>query len=188
MLFLGPPNLKLQHTYNLSKSLQSETISAAEGQEIANHSVKVLKSCRNDHSFDTFWMSLQSKKEQYDISEPELKRKKKRPSRIEDNNTHYFPSSPVDMYRAIYNQALDDVTNGIESRFNQQDWKTFVNLQTTLFEACKSGNYENELDQICSLYKEDLSKDLLKVQLQYLSGYEGAQDIKNIKDLINWLS
>ena len=46
--------LILRHTDNLSSTLQHKSMSAAEGQEIARMTVDILKSIRNNESFDIF--------------------------------------------------------------------------------------------------------------------------------------
>ena len=45
----------LRHTDNLSRTLQHVSMSAAEGQKAAAITVTILKSIRNDASFDQFW-------------------------------------------------------------------------------------------------------------------------------------
>ena len=47
--------LLLSHSDNLSKTLQSSTMSAAEGQRIANMTVTTLESLRTDENFELFW-------------------------------------------------------------------------------------------------------------------------------------
>ena len=44
----------LRHTDNLSKTLQSKKLSAAEGQQVANMVVRTLEALRDDASFDSF--------------------------------------------------------------------------------------------------------------------------------------
>ena len=43
---------------NLSKSLQSKTIYAAEGQHIAEMTLNVLQKIRNSEEYDLFWSSI----------------------------------------------------------------------------------------------------------------------------------
>jgi len=49
----------LKYTDNLSKTLQSPSLSASDSQEIAELTCKTLASIRNDEAFDLFWENLQ---------------------------------------------------------------------------------------------------------------------------------
>lgn len=47
--------LILRHSDNLSRTLQSKSLSAAEGQQAAKMTVKTIQSMRTDETFDLFW-------------------------------------------------------------------------------------------------------------------------------------
>ena len=65
--------------YNLSKALQNETISAAEGQRLAAMTVTTLTKMRDAEQFDLFWQLILKKSSALDVSEPRLPRKRKVP-------------------------------------------------------------------------------------------------------------
>ena len=50
----------LQHSDNLSKTLQSPSISAAEGQKLASMTIATLLQCRSDVAYDLFWKRIES--------------------------------------------------------------------------------------------------------------------------------
>ena len=50
--------LTFGHIDNLSKALQTTTMSASEGQEIARKTISTLKNIRQDSNFDLFWEKL----------------------------------------------------------------------------------------------------------------------------------
>ena len=64
----------LRHTDNLSSTLQSKTISAAEGQEIAKMTIETLKSTQTDESFDNFSEYVTHRVNSIDVTEPILPR------------------------------------------------------------------------------------------------------------------
>ena len=66
----------LKHPDNCSRALQHKSLSAAEGQQIAQMTVETLKSLRNDASFDQFWGKVDHKANLLDISEPQLPRRR----------------------------------------------------------------------------------------------------------------
>ena len=53
--------LTFDHTDNLSRALQTTTISASEGQEIARQTISTLKEIRQDSNFDLFWEKIHTK-------------------------------------------------------------------------------------------------------------------------------
>ena len=60
---------------NLSAALQSSRISAP-GQNVAKLTVETLKTMRNDASFDLFWQTSKTKAADFDVSDPQLPRKR----------------------------------------------------------------------------------------------------------------
>ena len=52
--------LLLQHSDNLSKTLQSTKLSACEGQRVAAMTVATLQRIRDEGSFDLFWKKVES--------------------------------------------------------------------------------------------------------------------------------
>ena len=74
----------LRHTDNLSKTLQIEDTSAAQGQQVAELVKKTLESLRADTHASSFWKCVTTKATKLDVSEPCLPRKRKRPARCED--------------------------------------------------------------------------------------------------------
>ena len=48
----------LWHSDNLSKTLQSNTICAAEGQNVAGMVVRTLEKLRSSEAFDLFWQKV----------------------------------------------------------------------------------------------------------------------------------
>ena len=67
--------LLLQHSDNLSKTLQSNTLYAAAGQRIAAMTVNTLQSIRNDECFDMFWQKIERARQPLDVEAPRLPRK-----------------------------------------------------------------------------------------------------------------
>eukprot|EP00731_Ephydatia_muelleri_P007654 Em0003g1902a len=64
--------LLLRHSDNLSKTLQSPHMSAAEGQKVAAMTVKMLKSLRTDESFQAFWELVQKTANEIEVKSPSL--------------------------------------------------------------------------------------------------------------------
>ena len=80
----------LRHTDNLSKTLQHNQISAAEGQQLAQMTVRTLKTLCSEQAYDLFWFEVNKKAENLNIPEPELPHQRKRPPRLEEGATEPF--------------------------------------------------------------------------------------------------
>ena len=72
-----------RHSDNLSRTLQGAHVSAAEGQQIAAMSVKMLQLLRSDENFECFWSKTVSGAHKCDVSDPVLPRRRKAPKRYE---------------------------------------------------------------------------------------------------------
>ena len=163
--------LLLKHSDNLSKTLQSSGMSAAEGQKIADITVRSLNSIRTDDNFSLFWKLIKQKSSNLNINEPVLPRRKKRPRRYEDGASEgKFPESLEDLYRCTYFEALDLLVCGIKQRFDQPGYKVYSNLEGVLVKAAKIDNYDHELQYyVVDFYKGDSNREQLSVQLVVLS-------------------
>ena len=183
-------SLLLRHSDNLSSTLQHKTMSAAEGQHVANLTVKVLEGMRSDEQFAAFYHTVVQKQTLVGVTAPSLPRKRRAPSRFEvgSSSTHSFHVSPDDYYRQIYFEALDHVIGAIRDRFDQPGYKTYRNLEELVLKACKGESYNAELDTVCSFYGSDLSKAQLEAQLPLLRPLcEGTKEI-SIQDIVRILA
>ena len=159
----------LRQTDNLSRSLQATESSAVEGQNLAQIVVNTLRNNQSDENFDMFWETTLSRKEILNIEDPILPRKRKMPARYNEGDNHSFPESPKVHYRKIYFEVYDFVINAIESRFNQNDYVLYRNIQELLLKSAKNQSIEKEFNDVSSFYAGDLSSYNLKTQLKLLS-------------------
>lgn len=66
--------LLLQHSDNLSRTMQRADMSAAEGKEVVGMTLSTLASLRNDTSFGMFWKRVCDSSEVLDVEKPALPR------------------------------------------------------------------------------------------------------------------
>ena len=137
--------LLLKHSDNLSKTLQASSMSAAEGQKVADMTISTLQSIRSDENFQLFWSLINKKASSLDIDEPVLPRQRKRPRRYEDGSSEGdFPESVESLYRHTYYEALDLIVSGIKARFDQSGYKLYSNLEALLVKVAKKEKYDEE--------------------------------------------
>lgn len=167
-LLLG--SLLLRHGDNLSKTLQHETMSSAQGQHIAKLTVDVLKSLREADKFALFYEKVLLYQKKLGINPPALSRKRRVPQHLEfGTSSGDHPLSVEDHYRVIYYEALDLFIQGITNRFEQPGYLIHQNLEELLLKTCTGCDYETELDFVCEFYKDDVTKLQLQAQLPLLN-------------------
>ena len=131
----------LRQTDNLSRALQDSSTSAAQGNRLAQGVVKTLLKDRIDSTFSLFWPRILQRKttEIQTIEYPKLPRNRKAPVRHEvgEQDTHHFPETPKDHYRRIYFNAIESVTQCFATRFEQEDFKIYANIQELLLKSFK---------------------------------------------------
>ena len=161
--------LILQHSDNLSTSLQHDAITAAEGEQLAKLTIDVLKSIRKEDKFKSFYDRVLLHQSEFDIDATTLFRKRRAPQWLHigliDGNFH---STPEDIYRQIYYEALDLIIEAINSRFNQPVYKVYCNVENLVLNARRGCPYDTKLSNVCDFYKDDISKMQLQAQLPLL--------------------
>lgn len=165
----------LNHSDNFSKTLQSTSMSTAEGQKIANITIRTLKSICSDEKFVLFWTLTKQKASKLDINEPVLPRQRKRPRR------YYDGASEGEFF-----EALDLIVCSIEERFDQPGYKVYSKLEDVLVKGVKNQNYE-ELKCVVDFYKDDLNFDQISMQLGVLSGNISSDSAEDLKFILCYL-
>ena len=182
--------LILKHSDNLSKTLQSPKLSASEGQHVAEMTVRILQTLRNDTHFDLFWEKVEVVRKEFDVGEPQLPRKRRLPRRFDDGNAEpEFFSDCKQYYRQQYYEALDLIISCIKDRFDQIGYRIYCNLQDLLLKAVKKEPFEEEF----SFYGTDIDPSQLRVHLQVLAANFPEEilpslNIFDIKDYVLSLS
>ena len=167
-------------------------MSAAEGQKVADMTIRTLQSIRSDENFQLFWSLINQKASSLDIDEPVLPRQRKRPRQYEDGASEGdFPESVESLYRHTYYKALDLIVSGIKAHFDQPGYKLYSNLEALLVKAVKKEKYDEEFQFVIEFYKDDFDHNQLNMQLGILSSNipcESAQDLHSVIKYLQELS
>lgn len=162
--------LLLQHSDNLSKTLQSSNMCASAGQQLATMTVATLKHLRNDESFDLFWQKVEKAREALDVEAPRVPRKRKVPRRFEDGHAEAeFCDDPKILFRKQYYEALDFVISAVNDRFDQPGYRIYVQLETLLLKAVKKEEFEECFNTVTKFYSSDFNPSQLRLHLDILS-------------------
>ena len=149
-----------EQTDNLSRALQDSSTSPAQGNRLAQGVVKALLKDRSDTSFSLFWARILQCKttEIQTIEDPKLPRTRKAPVRHEvgEQDTHHLSETLKHHNRRIYFNAIDTVTQCIATRFEQEDFKIYVNIQELLLKSFASEPCDTELAEVVKMDSADL--------------------------------
>ena len=159
-------NLTLQHSDNLSRTLQKADILAAEGQEVASMTLQTLKSLWSDANSKLFWTKATRMADKLEVSKLCLPRHKKVPRRLDDGSANTdFPATPEDHCRqwiwSSHASPIDLINQGLEH--------TRMSRNYILLKPANNVNCETELEFVTHFYGTDLNPQLLKSQLAVLS-------------------
>ena len=183
-VYLG--KLVLKHADNLSRTLQSPTISAAEGQRVAELTVSVLEKIRDDSEFDLFWELVKMKASVLEVGDPKLPRQRKAPKRFEvGSGEPHYPATVEEYYRRFYFEVLDSTINSIRRRFDQPGYRTYMHIQNLLLKCAKGDYFDDDLEEIVSFYGSDLEAVTLQTQLETFSGQ--LEEQSTIEDVIKYI-
>ena len=153
-------------TDNLSKTLQTQSLSASEAQQLARLTSDTLKGMRTDQAFELFFQMVEHLRNQTETAEPSLPRRRKAPKRYEVGEAEGYHSPTVeDHYRRYYFEAIDLVTHAIDERFDQPGYAIYRNLEEVLIKAANNDDYTAELQEVIAFYGSDLKADELSTQL-----------------------
>ena len=148
----------LKITDNLSKTLQTKSLSASEAQGIAKYTVQTLKGMRKD-MFELFFKHVEYLRERTDTEEPSLPRKRKAPKHIEVGEGDGYHSPTIeDHYRQCYFEALDLAISSIQERFDQPGYVIYQNLEELLLKAASGRDYSSELQYVIGFYGNDFNE------------------------------
>ena len=139
-------------TDNLSRTLQSQSLSAAQSYGLVKMTITTLQKMRTEENFDLFFQKLELLQQEHEIDEPSLPRKRKRPSWFEPGNAEPHHSNTVaDHYRRQYFEVLDLAVTGISSCFKQQGYATYCcTLETLLLKAAKRNDFSQEIKEVAA--------------------------------------
>ena len=177
-------------TDNLSKTLQKESLSAGEGQELAKLTLQSLKNMRSTDSFDLFFSLVEKVRHQTGCEEPVLPWKQKAPKHLEVGSSEGFHSASIqEYYRQLYFEALDLVITGITDHFDQPGYILYKNLEGLLVKSANNASCDDCLNEVVSFYRDDFNPTELTTQLKLLGTHFSGQNSESVtfQDCLQYL-
>ncbi len=169
---------------NLSRSLQSKTISACEGQNLVNITLGTLQKIRDEDSFNLFWKYLEKNRSSVSVDPPTLPRKRKVPRRFEiGEGIPEHSETATDYYRRAYFEAIDFVVEAVNNRPKQKGYNMLQNLEALL----TTKNHQSTLKEVTEFYTSDFIPDRLQSQLSLFHSSWDPKIQKDLKSVISFL-
>ena len=140
---------------NLSRSLQTATLSACGGQQIVKATLTTYQRMRSDECFDLFWVHLESRRSSVDVSSSILPQRRKVPRQFEVGKCVSENLDTVKGHnRKIYIEVVDLVMATIKDRFEQRGFQMLAKLENTLTVEEPA---QADIQDIISSYSTDFS-------------------------------
>lgn len=172
---------------NLSRSLQSQTMSASDGQMLVNMTITLFISLRSEDRFDLFWNYVEQRRSSVEVNSLALSRRRKLPRKfVEGESVQEFPSTVQEKYKRIYFEAIDLVVYAIKQRFMQKGFQMLQKLENILTSEEQTEQSEDVMDVI-QLYGSDFyNRDRLLLQLDFLHTQSGKR-LTDLHSIVTYL-
>ena len=147
---------------------------------------------RTNENCHLFWEDVKQKATKLDVDGPKLYRKRKAPTRIEEffggKAAPKYVNDIISHHRRIYFESLDCIMNIIQDLFDQEDFKTYVKLETVLLKAAKGDAFIQEYNDVMVIYGSDFDKNRFQVLSETLQEYctnlDGDACIRSVIDIL----
>ena len=176
----------LRNIDNLSRTLQHQHLSAAEGQHVVSLTEKTLDKIRTYDAFELFWGKAALIKSKHDISEPDLPRRRKAPRRYEvGESSGDFHNTSKSYYKQQYLEALGLIINNfVKKRFAQPGYTTYIKIQDLLLKSANGEQFENEILFVTDFYGGDIDKAKLETQLTMVESLCSDLESPDFRDIV----
>ena len=158
----------LRYSDNLARALQASQLSASDGKKLATTTIKVLEDMRNESTFEGFYTLVAKSARELNVDEPTLPRQRRPQKRLHSSSLPHKYQSCLEMYRAIYYEAIDLITTGIRSQFDQPGYQMYANIENLLVKCCTGDSFDEEFRKITEFYNTDFKPADLQCQLDLL--------------------
>ena len=138
-----------------------------EAMEAAKLTESYLQGLRSDEEYARFYQDVVQASQDL-IDEPILPRRRKIPRCINDGADPHLYETPQDFHRQNYFQALDEVTNELSRRFDQEDIKIVAAIEKMLLSAAYCDKDIVIPGVVQETHQNDIQVEPLKAQLKLI--------------------
>ena len=143
----------LKHTYNFSQTLQQQSMSEAEGYDIAGLPVATLQGIWSDEEFEHFLALVDLSLENLEVDSPSLPCNRRAPAQfVLAYGVRNHVESVEDLYRQKYYKGLNLCIEMIKDCFNQPGYAIYRNLEEVLAMAANGNPLKEQLKTISCFF------------------------------------
>ena len=163
-----------KHTDNLSATLQTTNLCAADAQETARLVVDTITRTQNEQVATSFYEMVKIRADRLSLEEPSLPRNRKVPNRVnflhgyKESASHHHENGS-DFYRAQYFASIDNVTETIKNRFDHPDCQMYIHMDQTLLKGAVGLDTDRHINMLQTICKNEFNYIQLKSQLFTMS-------------------
>ena len=99
-----------------------------------------------------------------------MSRKRRASTRIGEllggNAAPEYANDVTSYYRRIYFETLDCISNAMEDRFDQEDFRTYVKLENLLSKVVKGDIFIQEYNDVMAIYGSKFDENRFQVLLE----------------------
>lgn len=132
----------------LNTNIQKVNINIADAMKKINCLIETLQTQRNN--FENLWEQIDTEKNNFNIEEPVLPRKRKLPLKLGGSKNQHYSNSPEDLYRCLYYEIIDTCIQSINNRFNSNGIKRAKDIEAFLLQNNNTEvfqeNYNRDFD------------------------------------------
>ncbi len=154
--------------------------------------IKTLRSMRCEEQFNLFWNKVVYLATTEQVDEPVLPRLRRAPTRLEVGSAPSVSihNTPEDMYRQVYYEALDLILGSITERFDQDDYRVYIQCEELLLKAARGQDYQAEINHVTTFYGSDFNRAKLDAHLKTFHSSlvaDGPLQQITLRDVISYL-
>ena len=180
------------HTDNLSRTLQTQKMSACNSKRNVELTISVLEKMRCDGSFNQFYDATQMKAKSHHFSkDPIVPLKRKAPNYsilqfidgYSSETPAHHPDTSRERYRAIYYEAFDSMVGFIKDLFKQPSFEVYEHLESLLLKSISSIDASKKIACLKETYKGDVNYLQFEVECDVLRVMFNEGQPQHFKDV-----
>ncbi|XKL60401.1 hypothetical protein PGB90_007458 [Kerria lacca] len=135
---------------NLNCALQSVNLNFNECHSSVKITVKSIQKSK-DEDFNCFWKKVITNANKLNLGELTIAKIRKAPKRFETQSRPYKFDSPMDYYRQLFYEVIDQTFSSLKSRFSSSTYDFLKQIENFLIKEDDNDN----VNQIVSFYNAD---------------------------------
>ena len=176
-----------QRTEQLSKVLQSKSISVQAALRAAEQTRLNVQHYRDEEAWHTMWSSCVYEAERLNLDPPTLPRVRSRPARFQEGGPQSTYDGVEQYHRVLFFQLLDHVLEAMIDRFNQPGLQFHATIEETILSSANRQGLLPEddasIEAICKHFGSDLDERRLRLNLEMLHDLMDGKAATTLSDV-----